>query len=382
MERPISYTRTYIHTRVIGDTVTQRTPLYDRHVELGGKIVEFGGFELPIQYPSGVTKEHMAVREQAGLFDVSHMGEFIIEGPGAAEYLEHILTNVYDNLAVGRVRYGILCDEDGGVLDDLIVYRLGDEKFMAVPNAANRAQDFEWFEAHLPESGVTLTDVSDETGLLALQGPASKEILSSLVDEELLPAKYYSAVWDVPLLGAEVIISRTGYTGEFGYEIYVPAEHTVAVWDALLEAGAEHGLIPCALGARDTLRLEAGMPLYGHEMDTTTTPLETDLGFAVKMDKPDFIGKAGIEAALPLTRKRVGLEVEGKGIVREHSDLFVGDEQVGRTTSGTKVPYLGKAVAMGYVDIAHAEVGTALEADVRGKRVPVEVVALPFYKAN
>lgn len=356
----------------------KKTPLYEKHVALKGKMVPFGGYIMPVQYDKGIIAEHMAVRTKAGLFDVSHMGEVIFEGPGALATLNHLLTNDYTSLAVGRVRYGVMCREDGGCLDDLIVYRLGEEKYLVVVNAANHDKDVAHMKPNLlPET--TFTDISDETGLLALQGPLSKEIISKILEGGELPEKYYSASQHVQLAGVDCLVSRTGYTGEFGYEIFCPAEKAPGLWDAILAAGADEGILPCGLGARDTLRLEAAMPLYGHEMNETVNPLETGLDFGVKMNKPDFIGKAGIEAH-PIARERIGLKVTGRGIVREGEDLYLGEEKIGHTTSGTFCPYLKGAYAMALVTKGKVAVGDTVEADVRGRRIAAEVVPLPFYK--
>lgn len=356
----------------------KKTPLYENHVAWKGKMVPFGGYVMPVQYAAGIIAEHMAVRTKAGLFDVSHMGEVIFEGPTALASLNHILTNDYTSLAIGRVRYGVMCQEDGGALDDLIVYRMGEEKYLVVVNAANHDKDV----AHMVPNllpGTTFTDISEETGLLALQGPASKEIISKLVESGELPEKYYSFTEHVVLSGIECIVSRTGYTGEFGYEIFCPADKASVLWEAILAAGADEGILPCGLGARDTLRLEAAMPLYGHEMNETVNPLETGLDFGVKMGKDEFIGKAGIEAK-PIARERIGLKVTGRGIVREHEDVYFNGELLGHTTSGTFCPFLKGAYAMALVTKGLVKVGDTVEADVRGRKVACEVVPLPFYK--
>ena len=358
----------------------RKTPLYGRHVEGGGKLVPFAGYLLPVQYPTGVIAEHLAVRRQAGLFDVSHMGEVLFRGPDALANLNRLLTNDFTNLAVGRVRYSPMCNDAGGVVDDLIVYRLGEESYLAVVNAANREKDVDWMRAHL-SGRVEMEDLSDGIAQLALQGPRSREILARLMPEGEIPQKYYSFTREATVAGMCCLVSRTGYTGEHGYEIYLSNEDAPKLWDLLLEAGREDGLIPCGLGARDTLRLEAAMPLYGHEMDDAITPLETGLDFAVKLAKPDFIGKAAIEAKNPPAIRRVGLKVTGRGIVREHCPLYLGEREVGHSTSGTHCPFLGGAYAMALVDADCAAEGTALEADVRGRRVAVQVVPLPFYQA-
>ena len=357
----------------------RKTPLYDVHVAEGGKIVPFAGYLLPVQYGTGVIQEHMAVRQQAGLFDVSHMGEILFTGPTALDTINHLLTNDYNGMAVNKVRYGAMCNADGGTIDDLVVYKFGDECYLAVVNAANREKDYAHMAANvLP--GTKCEDISDSVAQVALQGPKAPAILKKLLPEDQIPKGYYTALPKVNLEGMECMISRTGYTGELGYEIYTANENAPKLWKLLREAGEEFGLIPCGLGARDTLRLEAAMPLYGHEMDETVTPLEAGLDFAVKLNKPEFIGKDALVAAGTPQRVRVGLAVTGRGIVREHQDLFLDGEKIGQTTSGTHCPFLGKALAMGLIDAKYAAVGTALEADVRGRRVAVEIVPLPFYK--
>lgn len=358
-----------------------KTPLYESHLTLKGKMVPFAGYLLPVQYPAGVIAEHMAVRTKAGLFDVSHMGEVLITGPDALKNINHLFTNDFTNMKNGQVRYSPMCYEDGGVVDDLIVYKYNDEKYFIVVNAANRHKDVEWMKSHL-KGDVTFQDISDEMAQLALQGPLSHEILIKLADESALPGKYYTFVEEVTAGGVKCLISCTGYTGESGYELYCAPEDGVKLWDALLEAGAPLGLMPCGLGARDTLRLEASMPLYGHEMDETITPLEAGLDFSVKMQKENFIGKAGIEKRLPIARKRIGLKVTGRGIVRENCPVFLGEKQIGVTTSGTHCPYLGYPVAMAMTEAVYTEIGTLVEVDVRGRRVAAEICPLPFYKKS
>lgn len=357
----------------------RKTPLYDVHVAEGGKIVPFAGYLLPVQYGTGVIQEHMAVRQQAGLFDVSHMGEILFTGPTALDTINHLLTNDYNGMAVNKVRYGAMCNADGGTIDDLVVYKFGDECYLAVVNAANREKDYAHMAANvLP--GTKCEDISDSVAQVALQGPKAPAILKKLLPEDQIPKGYYTALPKVNLEGMECMISRTGYTGELGYEIYTANENAPKLWKLLREAGEEFGLIPCGLGARDTLRLEAAMPLYGHEMDETITPLEAGLDFGVKLNKEEFIGKDALVAAGAPKRVRVGLEVVGRGIVREHQDVYLGQEKIGQTTSGTHCPYLGKAIAMALLDAAHTAEGTELEVDVRGRRVAGKIVPLPFYK--
>lgn len=355
-----------------------KTPLYDVHVEEGGKIVPFAGYLLPVQYGTGVIKEHMAVRQQCGLFDVSHMGEILFTGPTALATLNHLLTNDYSNMPINKVRYGVMCNEQGGTIDDLVVYKFGEESYLVVVNAANREKDYAHMAANTLE-GTKCEDISDTVAQVALQGPKAPAIMKKLLPEDQIPKGYYTALPNVNLGGMNCMISRTGYTGELGYEIYTASENAPKLWKLLREAGEEFGLIPCGLGARDTLRLEAAMPLYGHEMDETITPLEAGLDFGVKLNKEEFIGHDALVAAGAPKRVRVGLEVTGRGIIREHQDVYIGDEKIGVSTSGTHCPYLGKAIAMALVDAKHAEVGTKVEAEVRGRRVAAEIIPLPFY---
>ena len=350
----------------------KRTPLYSKHIGAGGVMVDFGGYELPVRYSDGILAEHAAVRERAGLFDVSHMGEILVEG-NATAYLEKLLTNRFSDMAPGKVRYSLMLYPEGGVVDDVLVYRRAEESYLVVVNAANREKDYEWMKAHA--EGVTLKDISDETALLALQGSAAKEILSGVK----LPEKYYTFIENVDIFGMNATISRTGYTGEYGVEIFLKNEDAPVLWDRLIEKGAEYGMKPAGLGARDTLRLEAAMPLYGHEMDETISPLEAGLDFGVKLGKAEFIGRDALLAAGAPSRVRVGLEITGRGIAREHQDVFLGDKNIGMTTSGTHCPAAGKALAMALVDASHSAPGTNLDVDIRGRRVSATIVPLPFY---
>ncbi|MBR5109857.1 MAG: glycine cleavage system aminomethyltransferase GcvT [Clostridia bacterium] len=357
----------------------KRTPLYDAHLRCGGKMVEFGGFEMPVQYKTGVIQEHMAVRTACGLFDVSHMGEVLLEGEDAVRNLNHLLTNDFSGMAEGQARYSPMCNEQGGTVDDLIVYRIAGNRYFIVVNASNREKDVSWIQAHL-FGDARATDISDTLGQIALQGPSAEKILKKLTPPENIPVKNYFACWDRDVGGIQCIVSRTGYTGSDGFELYAAAAETEKLWEMLLEAGKEDGLIPCGLGARDTLRLEAGMPLYGHELSDTISPLTSGLGYFVKMDKPDFIGKAALAAAGKPAQCRVGLKAVGRGIPREHQDVYADGRIIGRTTSGTHCPYVGYPASMAIVDIAYKAPGTRVEVDVRGRRVEAEVVKLPFYK--
>ncbi len=357
----------------------KRTPLYAAHLRCGGKMVEFGGFEMPVQYKTGVIKEHMAVRTACGLFDVSHMGEVLLEGPDAVKNLNWLLTNDYSGMTEGQARYSPMCNDQGGTVDDLIVYRIEGDRYFIVVNASNREKDVAWIQGHISGS-VKATDISDTIGQIALQGPLAEKILRKLTKEENIPLKNYTACWDRDVGGVSCIVSRTGYTGSDGFELYVAAEETEKLWDLLLAAGGEDNLIPCGLGARDTLRLEAGMPLYGHELSDTISPLTAGLGYFVKMQKTDFIGKAALEAAGPPAQCRVGLKAVGRGIPREHQQVFDGDKPIGYTTSGTHCPFVGYPASMAIVDIGYKTPGTLVTVDVRGRRVEAEVVKLPFFK--
>ena len=357
----------------------QKTPLYETHVKYGGKIVPFAGYLLPVQYGTGVITEHMAVRTACGLFDVSHMGEIMCIGKDAVKNLNHLLTNDYTTMYDGQARYSPMCNEEGGVVDDLIVYKVRDDHYFIVVNAANKDKDFAWMKKH--EFGeAVFTDISKDVAQIALQGPKAETILKKLVAEEDIPKKYYSAYFHKEIGGMDCIISRTGYTGEDGFEFYLAAEEAPKLWELLLETGKEEGLIPCGLGARDTLRLEAAMPLYGHEMNDEITPVEAGLGFFVKMQKEEFIGKAALEEKGVPAVKRVGLRVTGRGIIREHTDVYADGKKIGVTTSGTHCPYIKAPVAMALLDTEYTEAGTAVEAEVRGRKVAAEVVPLPFYK--
>lgn len=361
----------------------KKTPLYDKHVSLGGKIVPFAGYLLPVQYGMGLIAEHTAVRTKAGLFDVSHMAELVLTGKDAYRTVNELVCATLDGMTIGQVRYSPMCNDGGGIVDDLMVYKKGEEEYLLVVNAANHEKDAAWVSGHLLGDTV-MTDISEDTAQIAIQGPLAQQILSAFVSEADIPEKYYTFLdardMRLPSGTVKALISRTGYTGEAGFEIYCDSKDASAVWDALLEEGAPMGLIPCGLGARDTLRLEAAMPLYGHEMNDEISPRETGLGIFCKLEKPSFIGRDAIAARGKATVKRVGLKVTGRGVIREHLDIYAGDEKIGHVTSGTMSPTLGYSIGMAILPKSFAEPGTALEVDVRGRRVPCEVVKLPFYK--
>lgn len=356
-----------------------KTPLYTWHECHGGKIVPFAGYLLPVQYETGVIAEHMAVRTAAGLFDISHMGEIFLTGPDALANIQKLMTNDCSGMPDGRVRYTLMCYEDGGVVDDLVVCRLAEERYLLVVNAANRHKDAEWIKSHLT-GDVKFEDASDRYAQIALQGPKAPEILAKLADSASIPVKYYTLIENGTVSGIPCIVSRTGYTGELGYELYCAPENAEKLWNLLLDAGIDEGLIPCGLGARDTLRLEAAMPLYSHEMSETVTPFEANLSFAVKLTKEDFIGKKALEEKSVPQRIRVGLKMTGRGIARGGEEIFRNGEKIGATTSGTFCPFLQTAVVMAMVNPADSEPGTAVEIDIRGRKVAAEIVPLPFYK--
>ncbi len=356
----------------------KKTPLYECHIERNAKIVPFAGYLLPVQYETGVINEHNAVRNAAGLFDVSHMGEVIISGNDALLNLQMLVTNDCSKMYDGQAKYSPMCNFEGGTVDDLIVFKINNNKFLLGINAANRDKDVDWIKSHL-KGDASLLDISDDVAQVALQGRASKAILEKICDKKTLPEKYYSFRENVNVSGINCFVSKTGYTGEEGYEISCKPEDARKLWDSVLEAGAPEDLIPCGLGARDTLRLEAAMPLYGHELTDDITPLEAGLNFAVKTEKQDFIGKDAMIKRGEM-RIRTGLKITGRGIAREHCEVFLGDMNIGFTTSGTHSPTLGYPVAMAMLNKEYATFGTEVDVDVRGRRISALVCELPFYR--
>ncbi len=357
----------------------QRTPLYDRHVEMGGRMVEFAGFSLPVQYPSGPMVEHAAVRSAAGLFDIDHMGQFELTGPDADAFLQGVQVWDIDKMADYDAHYSLLLYADGTVVDDIFLYRLPDRWFIAV-NAANRAKDLAWLQALIVGCDASLRDISEETCMFALQGPAAERILQRLTESDLDALGTRHAI-ETTLSGVPTLVGRTGYTGEDGFELYFPAEQAVALWNALLEAGRDDGLLACGLAARDSLRFEACLPLYGHEIDAATTPLEARLGWTVSWHKK-FIGrKALLKQKLEGTAKvLVGIEMVDRAVAREHFDVAVDGVVVGHTTSGMKSPTLDRFLALAYLPVAHSAVGTRVDVLVRGQPKQAVVVRRPFYK--
>jgi len=359
----------------------KKTPLNEVHRSSGAKMVPFGGWDMPVEY-SGLIAEHMAVRKAAGLFDVSHMGEFEVEGTGALAFLGRIASNNAAKLVDGQAQYSALPMPNGAPVDDVIVYRRSPERFLLVVNAGNIEKDFRWIESQGPD-GCTLRDRSGEYALLALQGPASQDILQGLTSLNLAGIAFYHFA-EGEVAGHPSIVSRTGYTGEDGFEIFVTPDHSVDVWHRLMEAGREKGLVPAGLGARDTLRLEARMCLYGQDMDETTTLVEAGLGWIVSLDegRRDFVGRAVLEQQKKngAPRKLVGFEMVGRGIARHGYTVYLGDDQVGAVTSGTYAPCLQKNIGLCYLPTPRSAVGTGFDVDVRGRKVAARVVPTPFYK--
>ena len=357
------------------------TALLDVHRTLGARLIEFGGWLMPVQY-AGILEEHRAVRERAGLFDLSHMGELFVEGADAGDALAAAVVSDPRTLAVGRAQYSMIVAADGGVIDDLIVYRLGPTRFLVVANAGNAATVSDVLVERLGRWKAVLDDRSLATSLVAIQGPLAASILGPLTTVDLDSLKYY-AIAEAEVAGIPALVARTGYTGEDGFEIFVDWARGPDVWTALAEAGAPAGVTPIGLGARDTLRLEAGMPLYGNELDRETNPFEAGLGRVVKLEKPgDFVGRAALEkvAREGIAKRLVGLVVTGRGIARHGYPIDAGERRTGTVTSGTQSPTLGVPIAMAYVAPGDGEPGTILDVEVREQRVSAEVVPLPFYK--
>ena len=350
----------------------KKTPLYESHLSANAKMVSFASYFMPIQYEQGILSEHHAVRNSAGLFDVSHMGEFLLSGNDALSNLNYLITNDFTDLAIGKARYGILCDEHGFAIDDLIVYHTKENEYLLVVNASNCEKDFDWISTKITGT-VSLKNISDSIGQIALQGPKSEEILKEITND--IPEDYYSFIETI-IHGNSCLISRTGYTGEDGFELYTSPETAVYLWDQLIQVGEKYQLQLCGLGCRDTLRLEAGMPLYGHELSNRITPLEAGSKSFVKLDK-DFIGRDALTA--PPTRKRIGLVLIERGIAREGYEIYQDNKMVGHITSGTFSPSLNQAIALALVDI-NVDIEKEFEIDVRGKRIKAARVKLPFYR--
>ena len=359
-------------------TRLKHTPFFDIHVALGAKIVPFAGFEMPVQYPTGITAEHNAVRKHCGLFDVSHMGEFRITGPQALEFVNHVTSNNVAALVIGQVQYSGILNDRGTFEDDCLVYRF-DDQIMMVVNASNKDKDFAHISRQLSKFDAKLEDISDSIALLALQGPHAQKILQPLTDVGLDPIPYYHFRLGTVAGCNDIIVSRTGYTGEDGFELYFDAMHATVIWNALMKGGA---VTPTGLGCRDSLRLEMGMALYGNDIDETVTPWEANLGWLVKMKKGDFTGRAALEAqkAAGIPKKLVGFTIADKSFPRHGYPVFVDGVPSGTVMSGTMSPSTGTAIGTAYVATAHAKPGNTLEVEIRGKRLSGTIVELPFYK--
>ena len=357
----------------------KRTPLYEKHVELGAKMVPFAGFSMPVQYPTGIRREHEAIRSSAGVFDVSHMGEFLVTGPDAEAFVSWTTSNDPTSLSVGQAQYSVMCHEHGGIIDDLLVYRLGEDRFRLVVNAANLDKDWAHLQGQAARFDVRMEDESDGVGLLALQGPLSQEILGALSSENLDAVGFYEFTQG-HVAGAPCVISRTGYTGEDGFELYLPADRTAGVWDALFEVGAPHGMIPTGLGSRDSLRLEMGYALYGNDLDDGTSPLEAGLAWLVKLAKDEFIGREALLAQKRdgLTRRLRGFKLLERGFPRPGYPVSFEGETVGEVRSGTLSPTLGAGIGTAYLPPA-AKPGSTIGISIRDQVIPGEVVAMPFH---
>lgn len=362
----------------------KKTPLNDVHRRMGGRMVEFGGWDMPVQYPAGTVEEHLRTRTHAGLFDVSHMGEIEVRGPDAVAFVNRICSNDASKLVDGQAQYSALTTPEGTVVDDLLVYRFGPEHLLLVVNAGTTEKDWEWIKSHKRDESVELKNRSADFCQIALQGPDALSILQNLTETPLEEIKYYH-FREGRVDGVEAIISRTGYTGEDGFEIYAAPEEAPRIWDKILDAGrydTPEGVLPCGLAARNTLRLEAGMALYGHEIDETTTLLEANLGWICKLNKGDFVGREALarQKEEGVRRKLVGFEVTERGIARDEQDVYIEGERAGRVTSGSPAPYLKKNIGMAYVPTEQAETGREIEIDVRGRKVGARIVPTPFYK--
>jgi aminomethyltransferase len=359
----------------------KRTPLYERHRDAGAKFVDFGGWEMPVQY-SSILDEHRTVRTSVGLFDVSHMGEIEIRGPRAEAVVQRLTTNDASTLEASQVQYSTLCYPHGGIVDDLTVYRLGPEHFFLCVNAANIEKDYAWI-VEQAQGEADITNISEQIAQLALQGRQAQATLQPLCDIPLESIRYY---WSAKgrVNGIEALISRTGYTGEDGFEVYCPASQGPELWSALLEAGAPNSIKPIGLGARDTLRLEMGYALYGNDITADTTPLQAGLAWIVKLNKGDFIGREALvkERSEGIKRRLVGLEMIDRGVARAHYHILVDGQVVGEMTSGTVSPSLNKGIGLGYVRTPYAKVATALQIDIRGKPAQARVASTPFYPSQ
>jgi aminomethyltransferase len=371
----------------MSEEILKKTPLNAAHRELGGRMVDFGGWDMPVQYPAGVIGEHMATRTASGLFDVSHMGEICVEGSGAIDFVNRLVTNDVRNLVDGQAHYSALTNDDGGVVDDLLVYRFGAEKLFLVVNAGTTDKDWAWISSHhTDEDECKLTNASADFCQIAAQGPDATAIVQKLTETDLSAIKYYHFTEGM-VDGVPSIISRTGYTGEDGFEVYAAPEYADQLWNKLLETGKygeTGGILPCGLAARNTLRLEASMSLYGHELGDDITPIEAGLGWITKLQKGPFTGSDVLvrQQETGLTRKIVGFEMVDPGIARDGFDIYVDDKKVGTVTSGSPAPFLKKNIGLAFLPTEFAIDGQEITIDVRGKRLAAKVVPTPFYKRS
>lgn len=361
----------------------KKTPLYDSYEKYGGKIIDFAGWALPVQF-EGIIPEHEAVRTKAGLFDVSHMGEIDVIGEDAFEFVQNLITNDISILEDNQVLYSPMCYPDGGIVDDLIVYRFTKNHFFLVINAGNIEKDFEWMLKNKGDLNVDITNISSSVTQLAIQGPKAEEILQKLTDTNLSDIKFFFCKRDVLVAGAKCLVSRTGYTGEDGFEIYSDRESATGLWDKILQAGKEDGLKPIGLGARDTLRFEVNLPLYGNELSESITPLEAGLGFFVKLDKEYFIGKDVLvkQKEEGLNKKIIGFEMKDRAIPRHGYEVFVGNEKIGEVTTGYLSPSIKKNIGLALIDAKYSELGTTIFVKIRNKLNEAVVVSKKFYKKN
>jgi glycine cleavage system T protein (aminomethyltransferase) len=361
----------------------KKTPLFEAHGRYGGKMVDFAGWALPVQY-EGLTSEHEAVRKEAGLFDVSHMGEVEVKGADALKFVQKIFTNDASVLEDNQVIYGFMCYPDGGVVDDLLVYRFSAEYFYLVINAANVEKDYQWMLDNKGSFDVEITNISECVAQLAIQGPDAQKILQKVTDKDLSEIKFFYCNRDVKVDGAKCLVSRTGYTGEDGFEIYTSPDDAEKIWDKLLEVGKEDGLKPAGLGARDTLRFEACLPLYGHEISKDITPLEAGLGFFVKLDKEDFIGKEALAAQKEkgVSKKIVGFELKGRGIPRGDYSVLHDGKKIGFVTTGYASPTLKKNIGLALIEAEYAKLGNEIEIEIRNKPVKAEIISKRFLQKN
>ncbi|MDD3840153.1 MAG: glycine cleavage system aminomethyltransferase GcvT [Clostridia bacterium] len=361
----------------------KRTPLYSIHKEYGARITEFAGWEMPLQY-QGIIPEHEAVRKDAGIFDVSHMGEIRVKGKESVDFLQYVITNDLDNINDGAMLYTPVCYHDGGVVDDVLIYKFSQTHYCVVVNASNREKDYKWFIQNAEGYDVSIDDISEQFCQLAIQGPKAETILKELTQYSISDIKFFNFRQDVSIAGVDCIVSRSGYTGEDGFEIYAPAGYAQQLWRNIIDSGTKHGLKPCGLGCRDTLRFEASLPLYGNEISKDITPLEAGLGIFVKLGKTDFIGKDALleQKQKGVKRRIVGIEMKGGGIARHGYDVLYSDREIGFITTGYRSPSLKKNIALAMLDVDFCKIGTEVKVSIRKRMVDAVVIDRRFYNKN